>query len=52
MREAVPWLDDLAMTEIGVTWIKTFFAQGCARKEQVFYRGLTPRDAAEDERES
>jgi hypothetical protein len=49
MAAAVPWLDELAMTETGVTWIKTFFSQGCARKEQVLYRGLTPRaDAGTD----
>jgi hypothetical protein len=41
--EVVPWLDELASSTIGVTWIKTFFSQGCARKEHVLYRGLRGR---------
>lgn len=43
MAEIIPWLDDLAMTISGFTWIKTFFSQGCARKESFFYRGFRER---------
>jgi len=43
MQKIVPWLDDLAMTQKGFTWIKTFFSQGCARKEGFFYRGFRER---------
>lgn len=45
MQKIVPWLDDLALTRKGVTWIKTFFSQGCARKEGFFYEGFTKRNA-------
>ncbi len=43
MQRIVPWLDELAMTRKGVTWIKTFFSQGCARKEGFFYEGFRKR---------
>ena len=45
MQKIVPWLDDLALTHKGVTWIKTFFSQGCVRKEGFFYEGFTKRTA-------
>jgi len=43
VAEVVPWLDELAGSVSGVTWIKTFFSQGCARKEGIFYRGFHGR---------
>jgi hypothetical protein len=43
VAEVVPWLDELAWSTSGVTWIKTFFSQGCARKESILYRGLHGR---------
>jgi len=45
MQRIVPWLDDLALSKKGVTWIKTFFSQGCVRKEGFFYQGFTERKA-------
>jgi len=45
MQRIVPWLDDMALNHKGVTWIKTFFSQGCARKEGFFYQGFRKRDA-------
>jgi hypothetical protein len=46
MESIVPWLDELAVKETGVTWIKTFFSQGCVRKESFFYRGFRQRTGA------
>jgi len=43
MERIVPWLDDLALTRKGFTWIKTFFSQGCVRKEGFFYEGFSKR---------
>lgn len=43
MARLVPWLDDLASNHTGVTWIKTFFSQGCVRKEGFFYEGFSRR---------
>jgi hypothetical protein len=43
MQRIVPWLDDLALTKKGFTWIKTFFSQGCARKQGFFYEGFQKR---------
>jgi hypothetical protein len=43
VADVVPWLDELALSISGVTWIKTFFSQGCARKESILYRGLHGR---------
>jgi hypothetical protein len=43
MQRIVPWLDELALTQKGFTWIKTFFSQGCARKEGFFYEGFRKR---------
>jgi hypothetical protein len=43
MQRIVPWLDDLALTHKGLTWIKTFFSQGLVRKEGFFYEGFTKR---------
>ena len=43
MQRIVPWLDDLALTRKGFTWIKTFFSQGCVRKEGFFYEGFSKR---------
>jgi hypothetical protein len=43
MGRLVPWLDDLALNRTGVTWIKTFFSQGCVRKEGFFYEGFRER---------
>jgi hypothetical protein len=43
VADIVPWLDELACSISGVTWIKTFFSQGCARKESMLYRGLHGR---------
>lgn len=43
IEEASPWLDELALNIKGVTWIKTFFSQGCARKESIFYQGFNNR---------
>jgi hypothetical protein len=45
MERLVPWLDELALTRKGFTWIKTFFSQGCARKEGFFYEGFRKRTA-------
>jgi len=45
MKKLVPWLDGLAQTRKGFTWIKTFFSQGCARKEGFFYEGFRKRTA-------
>lgn len=45
MKKLVPWLDELAQTRKGFTWIKTFFSQGCARKEGFFYEGFRKRTA-------
>jgi len=44
MKQLVPWLDDLALNRTGVTWIKTFFSQGCVRKEGFFYEGFNKRN--------
>jgi hypothetical protein len=43
MERIVPWLDGLALERKGFTWIKTFFSQGCARKEGFFYEGFGKR---------
>ncbi|MFO7867528.1 MAG: FAD-binding oxidoreductase [Candidatus Aminicenantes bacterium] len=43
MERLVPWLDKLAMEKTGVTWIKTFFSQGCVRKNGFFYQGFHSR---------
>jgi ferredoxin len=45
MQRIVPWLDELALTRKGFTWIKTFFSQGCVRKEGFFYEGFRKRTA-------
>jgi hypothetical protein len=45
MEKLVPRLDELAQTRKGFTWIKTFFSQGCARKEGFFYEGFRKRTA-------
>lgn len=45
MQRIAPWLDELALTHKGFTWIKTFFAQGCTRKEGFFYEGFQKRTA-------
>ncbi len=34
----VPWLDELALTTPGLTWMKTLFGQGFVRKESFLYR--------------
>jgi hypothetical protein len=54
MGDLAPWLDELALAAKGVTWIKTFFSQGCARKESILYHGLQGRAAggAEEKREA
>jgi len=44
MQRIVPWLDELALNKKGVTWIKTFFSQGCVRKEGFFYEGFQQRN--------
>ena len=44
MAELVPWLDGLsAGPDTNMTWLKTVFTQGCARKEGWFYRDLKGR---------
>jgi hypothetical protein len=43
MQRIIPWLDDLALNHKGLTWIKTFFSQGCVRKEGFFYEGFIQR---------
>jgi len=43
MQRIVPWLDELALKRKDFTWIKTFFSQGCVRKEGFFYQGFRER---------
>lgn len=44
MAEVVPWLDELsAGPNSNMTWLKTVFTQGSARKEGWFYRDLKGR---------
>lgn len=44
MGVAVPWLDTLcAGPESNMTWVKTLFTQGSARKESWLYRGFHDR---------
>lgn len=45
MERIGPWLDEMALMVKGFTWIKTFFSQGCARKEGFFYEGFRKRTA-------
>lgn len=40
MQRIVPWLDELSLSRKAVTWIKTYFSQGCVRKEGFFYQGF------------
>ncbi|MBP1598571.1 MAG: iron-sulfur cluster-binding FAD-binding oxidoreductase [Acidobacteria bacterium] len=44
MGALIPWLDDMcAGPESNMTWLKTVFTQGSARKESWFYRDLAGR---------
>ncbi len=38
MVEAVPWMDGLAASTKGVTFLQQVFSQGCSRKENFLYR--------------
>jgi FAD/FMN-containing dehydrogenase len=47
MAELVPWLDGLSQGPASnMTWLRTVFTQGCARKEGWFYRDLAGREVA------
>jgi hypothetical protein len=46
MEILIPWLDSMASgPDSNMTWLKTVFTQGSARKEAWFYRDLAGREA-------
>ena len=44
MAAISPWLDGLAATTKGVTFLKYVFSQGCSRKENFLYRSDPARE--------